>query len=151
MSALTDHIRALVDRVITGSDVYVVEVSVRGERSSTVVEVFIDTDAGISLEQCSAVSRELSVLLDEENVIKGRYRLDVSSPGLGRPLILLRQYRKNIGRACSVTVRSASGSVRHDGTLAGVTDGSVSVTVRGKDLDIPFADIVQTVIVPTFK
>lgn len=151
MSALTDHIRALVDRVITGSDVYVVEVSVRGERSSTVVEVFIDTDAGISLEQCSAVSRELSVLLDEENVIKGRYRLDVSSPGLGRPLTLLRQYRKNIGRACSVTVRSSSGSVRHDGTLAGVTDGSVSVTVRGKDLDIPFADIVQTVIVPTFK
>lgn len=151
MSALTDHIRTLVDRILSGSDVYVVDIVVRGERSSTVVEVFIDTDDGVTLERCSTVSRELAVLLDEENVIKGRYRLDVSSPGLARPLTMPRQYRKNIGRACTVTVRSDSGTVKHDGTLTGVTERSVTVKVRGKDIDILYADIVQTIIVPTFK
>jgi ribosome maturation factor RimP len=137
--------------VIERNGAYIVEVAVRGERSSKVVEIFVDSDKGISLEECSMISRELSGLLDETNIIQGRYRLDVSSPGLDRPLKLHRQYVKNKGRNCKIFVKQNDGRVTKEGILEKIDEQSVTITSKGKSEEITFAEIIETYIVPKFK
>ncbi|MEM1054885.1 MAG: ribosome maturation factor RimP [Bacteroidota bacterium] len=96
------RVRALAEEVIEGSDLFLVDVSVRGWKGSRVVEVFADREAepgtGADLDALADVSRSLGFALDAEDVIEGKYRLIVSSPGLDRPLTDPRQFRRHIGR-----------------------------------------------------
>ena len=83
-------------------DLFLVDVSVRGWKGSRVVEVFADREAepgtGADLDALADLSRQLGFALDAEDVIEGKYRLDVSSPGLDRPLTDPRQFRRHVGR-----------------------------------------------------
>lgn len=151
MSAIVEQIRPLVEQIVEHTDVFIVEISLRGERSSKVIEVFVDTDKGISLEQCSHISRELSVKLDESDFITGRYRLDVSSPGLDRPLKLRRQYEKNIGRMCKVSFQKGDAQTTAEGVLDQVNEGMIVLAKNGKKTEIPFSDIKETLIIPQIK
>ncbi len=144
---ITEILRPITDRY----HAFIVDVSLRGERTSKVVEIYIDTDDGISLDDCSSISRELSEQLDTMELIPGRYRLDVSSPGLDRPLKLFRQYRKNIGRVCKIAYVSEGKKVFQEGMLEQVTEETVSVKKNGKLIDIPFSQIKETFIIPQIK
>ncbi|ARA92296.1 MAG: ribosome maturation factor RimP [Bacteroidetes bacterium] len=103
---IAERIRALVQEIVEGSPLFLVDLQVRGRPGSRVVDVFIDSDEPLGVDTLAEVSRELSFLLDAEDFIKGRYHLNVSSPGVDRPLSLPRQYRKNIGRALGVYYRT---------------------------------------------
>ena len=151
MALIIENIRLLISAIIDGSDIFLVDVVLRGERSSKVIEVYIDTDKGISLEECSRISRELSVKLDETDIMTGRYRLDVSSPGLDRPLILRRQYEKNIGRMCRVTAEQRSEKITHEGILDTVSEESIQLQKKGIRTEIAFAAIKETFIIPQIK
>lgn len=151
MSAIIDQIRSFVEQIVQHTDVFIVDISLRGERQSKVVEVFVDTDKGISLDMCSSISRELSAKLDETDIIQGRYRLDVSSPGVDAPLKLLRQYKKNVGRICSVATIKDSASGPVEGMLESVTDGSIVVSKKGHKTEIAFSEIEKTIIIPQIK
>lgn len=137
--------------IVEKNDAYIVEITVRGERSSKVVEIFLDSDTGITIEACSAISRELSVKLDEANLIQGRYRLDVSSPGLDKPLKLHRQYKKNKGRNCKVYIQHEGGIVIKEGVLENVDEKFITITSKGKSENIAFENIAETFIIPKFK
>lgn len=129
---------------------YIVDIVIRGERSSKVVEIYVDSDRGITLDECSEISRALSERLDAEDLIPGRYRLDVSSPGLDRPLKLKRQFVKNIGRTCRVKHMKEGKSVITEGTLNAVTEEHIAI-VKGKvRTEIPFAELKEALIVPQF-
>src|SRR5690625_4565819 len=73
-----------------------------------IVEVLIDGDEGISIDDCALISRSLGERIDEEDFFEGAYKLEVSSPGLNKPLKLLRQYKKNRGREVSVLTDDSS-------------------------------------------
>ncbi len=75
-------------------DCYIVDISIKGHK----VEVFMDADEGVTFLKCRKVSRCIESYLDESKVLGEAYTLDVSSPGISRPLVMLRQYAKNIGR-----------------------------------------------------
>lgn len=128
-----------------------VDVVLRGERASKVIEVYVDSDNGISLDECSEISRALSEKLDETDLIQGRYRLDVSSPGLDRPLKLIRQYRKNLGRMCKVMVSEEGKNVVREGTLDAVTEKTITINKNKKIYEILFSDIRETYIIPQIK
>lgn len=104
------RIRAIVEEVLQGSPLFLVDVVVRGKSGSQVVEIFVDSDEALDIEDIARVSREVGFLLDTEDVMRGRYSLNVSSPGLDRPLQWPRQYRKNVGRSLRVRYTDASGS-----------------------------------------
>ncbi|MCB0685986.1 MAG: ribosome maturation factor [Saprospiraceae bacterium] len=77
-------------------------VDIYWNKKSQKLEIFIDTDEGVTLGECQQISRQMQSEFDEQAILSDDYVLDVSSPGIDRPLKLRRQYKKNLGRVLSV-------------------------------------------------
>ncbi len=92
--------------------------------------VQVDGDQGISIQDCVAISRHVGFHLEEENVIDSAYHLEVTSPGVGEPLVLNRQYLKNIGRDLSVKLKDGS---LHEGKLLSVGETSIQLEEKVKE------------------
>jgi ribosome maturation factor RimP len=133
MAEVTPRIRQLSEEVARAHEAFLVNLSLRGERDGRVLEVFVDTDAGITADGCAEISRDLSTWLNRENLIEGRYNLVVSSPGLDRPLKLFRQYQKNIGRNLKVRYRSAGDVRTIVGRLVEVREDSIGLEEKDKE------------------
>jgi ribosome maturation factor RimP len=86
-------------------ELFLVDLTVTGVSGNQRVLVLIDGEAGLPIESCSLISRKLSNRIEEEDLIDGAFNLEVSSPGIDRPLSLPRQYKKNIGRKLKVNFR----------------------------------------------
>lgn len=139
------RVRTLAEEIIADTDLFLVDVSVRGWKGSRVVEVFADRDAapgeGADLDALADVSRQLGFALDAEDVIEGKYRLDVSSPGLDRPLTDARQFRRHVGRDVRLALFDGE-SV--EGTLTEATPEAVTVTPETGDPQTVPHDEIQT-------
>jgi ribosome maturation factor RimP len=138
------RVTKLLKEVIDGSPVFVVEVDVRGTQGSRVVEVYVDSDDELTVDELARINREVGFLLETEDVIPGRYSLNVSSPGLDRPLSMPRQYRKHIGRPVRVHYarEDCSGNTEVEGDLTAVEDAGIEVTASASDVrSIRFEDI----------
>lgn len=77
---------------------FLVDAEIKGNVGNLTVVVLIDGDQGVDIDRCAEISRELGNILEEEEMIESKYRLEVSSPGIEQPIKLIRQYHKNIGR-----------------------------------------------------
>ncbi len=95
---MPQHIRQAIEGHCEASNVYLVEVRLRGSAKRPIVEVFVDSETGVSLDTCSGISSFVGALLDSDRDFPSSYRLDVSSPGIDRPLTQAWQFRKNVGR-----------------------------------------------------
>lgn len=138
---LRSRIHALADEVASEGELYVVDVQVRGQKGSRVIEVYADADEGAGLDDLARLSRDLAFLLDTEDVVKGKYFLNVSSPGADRSLRLLRQYAQHVGRTLEVTTEADGEAVVRSGTLASVGDDHVVLEVDGVAERIAFSDV----------
>lgn len=108
----------------------------------SVLRIFIESEAGITIEDCEKVSRQVSAILDVEDPIAGEYTLEVSSPGLDRPLFTLDQFAQFEGAEVNVRLRSPiEGRRKFKGVIAEVSDDSVSVLVDNQTVALPFAEI----------
>ena len=106
---LTERIAQLLEEKFTTdtafSDCFTVDIELKpGNR----LAVFLDSDSGMTFEKCQKVSRHLESHLDANAWLGPKYVLEVSSPGIGRPLKFLRQYRNNIGRQAAITLKDGS-------------------------------------------
>jgi len=119
--------------------------------------IHVDGDEGISIQDCAAISRHVGFHLEEENTIEKAYNLEVSSPGVGEPLRLKRQYVKNIGRELSVKL--AGGEVK-EGKLLNADENSITIEAKVKEkgkkvqlveTSIDFNDITETKVLISFK
>ncbi|WP_293305004.1 ribosome assembly cofactor RimP [Pedobacter sp. UBA5917] len=119
--------------------------------------IHVDGDEGISIQDCVAISRHVGFHLEEENAIEQAYNLEVSSPGVGEPLKLVRQYQKNIGRTVSIKLKEG---LKKEGKLLEVTENNLlieeSVKEKGKkavaiETAVPFNDILETSVLISFK
>lgn len=144
-SDTTARVTELVEEVIEGSPVFVVEVDVRGTQGSRVVEVYVDSDTELDVDELARINREVGFLLETEDLIAGRYSLNVSSPGLDRPLSLPRQYKKNIGRGLRVhyAKEDGSGNTEVEGDLIAADEEGIEVTASESDIRrIQYDDII---------
>jgi len=82
------------------TDVYLVELNFIASKNK--MEVFLEADGRLDIGKCAKINRYLQNLLDENGILGEKYTLDVSSPGVGKPLKLLRQYKKNLNRKMEV-------------------------------------------------
>lgn len=119
--------------------------------------IHVDGDQGISIQDCVAISRHVGFHLEEENAIETAYNLEVSSPGVGEPLVLNRQYAKNVGR--TLAVKLTDGAIK-EGKLIEVTDNDITieeaVKEKGKKVQmvtsqIALNDITETKVLISFK
>lgn len=142
---IATRITALAEPVVADHGVELVEVEVRGARGSRVVRVVADADDGLDLELIADLSRELGDRLDADDLVDGRYTLEVSSPGVDRPLRTPTSFRRNIGREVRV-VRGREAIDRGEkgeltGTLDAVDDEGLMLTVDGDTVHVPHADV----------
>ena len=123
-----EHIRAIAERVVAARGLEVWDIQSRREATGHVVRVFIDRpgpaatpEESVSIEDCEQVNREIGTILDVEDALPHSYVLEVSSPGLDRPLRDLAEYRRFTGRLAKVVVREAVDNQRaFEGRLRGV-------------------------------
>jgi len=128
-----EQIRAIADRVAASRGLTVWDIQSRRETSGHVVRVFIDRpgpaatpDDSVSIEDCEQVNREMSAILDVEDPLPFAYTLEVSSPGLDRPLRGEDDYRRFAGRMAKVVVREAVDNQKaFEGRLRGVEGNDV--------------------------
>lgn len=97
-------------------DCFLIEVN---HHDSNKLEVFIDSDTGVTFDKCRKISRYLEAIIDEQGWMGEKYVLEVSSAGIGRPLRQWRQYKKNLGRTLDITLKDGS---RRQGVLGEVKE-----------------------------
>jgi len=119
--------------------------------------IHVDGDQGISIQDCVAISRHVGFHLEEENAIETAYNLEVSSPGVGEPLKLLRQYAKNIGRELGLKLTNGD---KKEGKLVEANESTITieekVKEKGKKIQlvnsqIALNDITETKVLISFK
>ena len=76
-----------------------IDMDFRGDSRNRILEIYIDKEAGVTVDDCKNVSRAVGDMIEEDGLIVSRYRLDVSSPGIDRPLKFIQQFKRNIGRS----------------------------------------------------
>ncbi len=95
---LKDHIKKICDKL----EIKFIEASIHGHKNKQNIKVMVDTEEGINLQKCQKISREISDIIFRKDLIMGGYRLDVSSPGLDKPLQYDYEYKRNIGNILTV-------------------------------------------------
>ena len=138
-------IDGILEAVADAHGAFIVGRSERAERGRRIIQVFLDTDEGISIAQCAECSRDLAAKLDELNVITEPYELEVSSPGLEKPLKVLRQYKKNVGRRFKVTYWQETEKKLLVGTLSDVQGERLTFANENKEpTTIEFSRIIES-------
>ena len=133
---------ALVRPVVEGAGLELVDVTYRGERGRRILRVTIDRDGGIDLDTITAISEKLARRLDLEGFGEGAYELEVSSPGLERPLKTPAQFARSIGARIEVsTLDPIDDANRHTGVLRAVHDDGIELDVDGMVRRIAFPQV----------
>lgn len=145
MAEFREKVQGLVAPILDSRNAFLIDISVRNEHGGKLLQVFVDTDQGITIEQCAEISRELALRMDRENLIQSSYRLEVSSPGIDRPLRLLRQYRKNIGRSYKVIFRQFDTRKTFVGRLESIVGNVLTFrTNAGEVFTVDFSQIIES-------
>jgi ribosome maturation factor RimP len=158
VTALPSHVQELADRVATGHGVEVLELTIRGQGRGRVLSVILDADGPVEADVVEEVSKDLSRALDQADPVSGSYTLEVSTPGLSRPLRTSRDFRRQRGHEVSI-VRdagdgrgdapedagdgrgNATGSVR--GVVVDADDEAVVLDVGGDQVRVPLSEVVR--------
>ena len=145
MELTSAYIESLLGGILPEFRAFLVDVHLNRGSRRLVVQVLVETDTGITISQCAEISRRLGAALDADSRIDGAYELEVSSPGIDRPLKFLRQYSKNVGRKFRVTIRREQGPSQVEGKLESVTGEELTFR-KGDDTAVPvrFEDIVES-------
>jgi ribosome maturation factor RimP len=116
------------------------------------VRIFIDKEAGIDIEDCETVSRQVSAILDVEDPLPGHYTLEVSSPGLDRTLTKPAHFQRFMGEDVKVKLRfPLQGRRNFRGALKAADDEHIEVEVDGESHSLPLATIETARLVPHFQ
>jgi len=141
---IADRVRALTEEVITGTSYFLVDVEVRGHKGTRVVEVYVDSKEDFGHDDLAIISKEVGFLLDVEDVVDGSYQLEMSSPGIKRPLKMPQQYQKNVGRTLRVRYQSDGSEEIVVGDLTDADDVEVELELAsGERLRLPYQSITQ--------
>ena len=143
--ALKDQIFDLLDPAISQAGYFLEDVQVATPGKSRIITVIVDSDKPLNLDQVTVVSRQVGELLDNATFMgEQAFTLEVTSPGIDRPLTLERHWRKNIGKLVKV-VKNSDGIV--EGRILSVTSNSAIL----ENAEINFADVRKATLVIEFK
>jgi len=137
--------------ILDSHNVDLVDLELKGKSPSQVLRIFVDIDGGISLSQCENLSREISDLLDTKDLIVGHYRLEVSSPGLDRPLKDERDFKRNLNRNVRIKYISDENEIKTiTGTIDKVDKDIVVIEQRKYRIEIDISKILEAKILPAW-
>ncbi len=118
----------------------------------SVLRIYIDKEEGIAIEDCELVSRETAALLDVKDPIRSQYNLEVSSPGLDRPLFTPSHYREFIGEKAQVSLFAPlDGRRKFSGPIVSADETAVTIDQDGSEVALNFDNIVKAKLIPDYE
>lgn len=148
-AARTRALRSLIEPLVTSVDCDLEDVVIRQAGKRRLVRVVIDHDGGLPLDLVAEVSRSISRALDDSDVLgQSAYVLEVTSPGVDRPLTLPRHWQRAAGRLVEVTPRSGAVLL---GRVLAVDEASATLDVSGVEQVVAFADVARAVVQVEFS
>jgi len=136
------QLQAIIEPAVTALGYELVGIELLSQGKHSVLRVYIDHEEGISVDDCADVSHQVSAVLDVEDPITGLYTLEVSSPGLDRPLFTEAHYQRYTGQQAEIRLRSPlEGRRKFKGRLQSVQDGQVVIEVDGVEYSLSLDNI----------
>ena len=153
MSQLAKKLTALLKPTVEGMGFVLWGIEYLPQGKHSLLRIYIDHENGIDVDDCGEVSQQIGAVLDMEDPIHGEYVLEVSSPGMARPLFEPEQYRTYCGEAIKCqTLVPVEGQRKFKGTLQVAGDNTVTLQLRDSEqtVDIAYANIQKAQLVPQF-
>lgn len=151
MSDVENKMKELAEDAIKDTPYELVDVRMSSGKKPA-IQVFIDKPGGIKVDDCVTVSRSIEKVLDEDELIKGPYNLEVSSPGIERPLIKGKDYVKYIGNKARVrTKEKIENQKNFIGTIVKADDEEVTLSTDGQEKTLKYKDIDKANLVVEFE
>lgn len=150
---LVEEIKEVILPVVEEAGLELVEIQYRQEATGWTLRIIIYKEGGISIDDCTRISRETSHILDVEDLIPHKYNLEVSSPGLDRPLTTSRDFQRNIGAKVSMTVALAGDEDRPTevvGVITGIENEEISLQADTEKITYPLEKIIKAKLVIEF-
>lgn len=139
----------IIEPIVESFSAELVDVELKGRPGNQILRIFVDVEGGITLDLCERISREISDLLDRKDPIPGRYRLEVSSPGIDRPLKNWKDFRRNVNRKVRL---SFFDNTDNEQTLEGIIKTAeekiVYIEEQGRLIAVPMNKLKTAKIVP---
>jgi len=140
VTALPSHVLELAERAASTHGVEVLELQVRGQGRGRVLSVILDADGPVEADVVERVAKDLSRALDQADPLQGSYTLEVTTPGLERPLQSARDFRRQRGHEVRIVAGVASAV---QGMVVDADDQAVTLDVDGSQVQVPLSDVVR--------
>ena len=142
MGDIKGKINELSGTIAAQQAVELIDVAIAGSAGRPLIRVYIDKEGGVTLDDCGDFSRALSALLDVEDPIPSSYVLEVSSPGLDRPLKEMKDFQRSIGKLVKVVTRSRIEEQNvFIGRIEAVSGETILLALGDKKMEVPFEQI----------
>jgi ribosome maturation factor RimP len=142
--AVADQVEQLIEASIESLGYEVVGVEYNKNGQDTILRIYIDSEQGISVEDCERVSHQVSGILDVEEPISAAYSLEVSSPGFDRPLFKTKDFERFTGSEAKISMKlPINGRRNFKGVLQGFSDGNILIEVDGEVYDLPLTKLAK--------
>lgn len=152
MKQAPDHINALIEPVVEGLGYECVGIEYQPHPKNSLLRIYIDKTGGITLDDCSRVSHQLSAVLDVEDPIQGNFHLEISSPGEDRPFFKLSQFEDYKGSTVKVNLFGAiKNRKRITGVITKVENDKVFLQEGEEEFEIPFQAMSKARLVPAYQ
>ena len=146
MGSIEDKLYELLEQLCLEEEIYLEDVSVHGGGRDRLVKVIVDTEQGITLSQCQALSKRISDVFYKKDIFHGDYRLEVSSPGADKPLVKPYEYRRSIGKDLIVNYQKEGETKSITGQLVSYNEDSITLHQKKQDISIALSDIDKAII-----
>ena len=138
---MKENLEKLLVSILAVENAELVEMQINGKVGNQTIKVFIDCKGGTTLDRCAKISREFSDRLDVEDVIPGKYRIEVSSPGLDRLLKKPQDFSRNLNREVDVVYEDALEFKSLHGKIIDVSNEAVQFQIKKEFMTIPISKI----------
>ena len=143
LSELEQKLLAIIEPVVRSEGLFLLEIELAGDGSGRTLRIYVDGAQGVSLDDCVNISRQVGDILDVEDTIPQRYRLEVSSPGLDRKLKYAREFEIFAGRKARLLIHGQEKNYYVVGTLKGLVEEDIIVQVEDTIIHFPLSNIIR--------
>lgn len=151
MDLLKQKIAQIAKDTSERNNLFLIDLILRGNESKRIIEVYIDGEVIVTADTLAAISREIDDRIYKEELISGSYRLDVSTPGVERPLKYLQQYVKHIGRKMQMKVNLNGGEKEFSGKLLRIEESNLFFDIENVESLIKFEQIISAKVIISFR
>ena len=151
MDIIKENIVRISNEIAEKLNFFVIDINFRGDNRQKIIEVFVDAEKNIDADNLAEISREINSVFEEQDIIQQAYRLDVSTPGVDRPLKFLKQFPKHINRNIEVTYKTGNETNTITGKLLSVESEELTFLSDKKEVLIEFKNITTAKVIISFS